>query len=379
MVEHELGSASGPASEGALEASDPSSWSCPAPLRDRARVVLGHGGGGVLTSELVERLFLPAFGTSETARVARDSALVELPPDFGHGARLAFSTDSYVVQPLFFPGGSIGDLAVNGTVNDLAMSGARPLALSCGVVLEEGLELDVLGRVVGAMGRAARSAGVQIVAGDTKVVGRGSADGLYVSTSGIGVVPAGVDVRPDGARPGDLVVVSGPVGEHGIAVMSVREGIEFGTGVESDSAPLAGLVQAMLAACPGGLGHGVHAMRDPTRGGLATTLCEIAEASSVGVELTEADIPVPEAVRAACGFLGLDALEVANEGKLVAFVAREVAPAVLEAMRAHEHGTGAVVVGEVTADHPGLVLVRTALGGSRVLDRPLGEQLPRIC
>jgi len=359
---------------------DPAAWSCPVPLQDHDRVILGHGGGGVLTAELIEQVLLPAFGTVEAAAPGRDSALVRLERDVSDGAvTLAFSTDSYVVQPLFFPGGSIGDLAVNGTVNDLAMSGAVPLALSCALILEEGLEVAVLRRVAEAMGRAARAAGVTIVAGDTKVVGRGSADGLYVTTSGIGAVAAGCQIGPERARVGDLVVCSGPVGEHGIAVMSVREGIDFGTRVASDTAPLSGLVQAMLRACPGGRGEGIHALRDPTRGGIAMVLCDIAEASQVGVELAEPAVPVPDAVRAACGFLGLDALEIANEGKLVAFVAREVAPAVLDAMRAHEHGRSSVVVGEVTGDHPGLVVARTALGGSRVLDRPLGEQLPRIC
>lgn len=359
---------------------DPVEWSCPVPLRDHDRVVLGHGGGGVLTGELIEQVLLPAFGTLEDASPGRDSALVALGSDTSAGATtLAFSTDSYVVQPLFFPGGSIGDLAVNGTVNDLAMSGAVPVALSCALILEEGVEIAVVRRVAEAMGRAARAAGVAIVAGDTKVVGRGSADQMYVTTSGIGVVAPGCRIGPERARPGDVVVCSGAVGEHGVAVMSVREGIDFGTGVASDTAPLSGLVQAMLRACPGGRGEGIHVLRDPTRGGIATVLCDVAEASRVGVELVETAVPVPEAVRAACGFLGLDVLEIANEGKLVAFVDPEVAPAVLDAMRAHEHGHASAVVGEVTPEHPGLVVARTALGGSRVVDRPLGEQLPRIC
>jgi hydrogenase expression/formation protein HypE len=353
---------------------DPLAWTCPVPLRDQQRVVLGHGGGGQLSSELIEHLFLPAFDADELARAPRDSAVVE-----AGGLRLAFTTDSYVVQPLFFPGGSIGDLAVNGTVNDLAMSGAIPLALSSGFILEEGLELDVLGQVAEAMGRAARRADVRLVTGDTKVVGYGAADGLYVNTSGVGLIPEGVDLRPDGARPGDRVIVSGPIGEHGVAIMSVREGIQFGTVVRTDSAPLAGLVQTMLAACPGAAGRGIHVLRDPTRGGLAASLGEIAEASRVGVDVTETAVPVPASVEAACGFLGLDPLHVANEGKLVAFVEEEVADAVLAAMQAHEFGRGATVIGTVTEDHPGMVVGRTALGGTRVIDRPLGEQLPRIC
>jgi len=353
---------------------DPLAWTCPLPLRDTERVVLGHGGGGKLSSELIEHLFLPAFGTDGLAAAPRDSAVLD-----AGSARLAFTTDSYVVQPLFFPGGCIGDLAVNGTVNDLAMSGAVPLGLSAGFILEEGLELEVLGRVAEAMGRAAKRADVRLVTGDTKVVGHGAADGLYVNTSGVGLVPPGVDVSPEAARPGDVVVVSGPVGEHGVAILSVREGLEFGTRIDTDSAPLSGLVQAMLAACPGGAGRGVHALRDPTRGGLAGTLCEIAEAAGIGVRLDEASVPVPEGVAAACGFLGLDPLHVANEGKLVAFVDPAVLDDVVAAMQADEHGRHATVIGTVVDEHPGMVVGRTAFGATRVIDRPLGEQLPRIC
>jgi hydrogenase expression/formation protein HypE len=353
---------------------DPLSWTCPAPLRDQQRVVLGHGGGGKLSQELIEHLFLPALGSPDLATAPRDSALLD-----ASGVRLAFTTDSYVVQPLFFPGGCIGDLAVNGTVNDLAMSGAVPLALSSGFILEEGLELEVLGQVAEAMGRAARAAGVPLVTGDTKVVEHGHADGLYVNTSGVGLVPAGVELSPDAARVGDRVLVSGPIGQHGVAIMSVREGISFGTVVESDSAPLSGLVQAMLASCPDGAGAGIRALRDPTRGGLAATLCEIAEASRVGVDYLESAVPVPDAVQSACGFLGLDPMHVANEGKLVAFVDPAVVDQVLEAMQAHEFGREAAVFGTVVAQHPGMVVARTAFGGTRVVDRPLGEQLPRIC
>ena len=353
---------------------DPLSWTCPAPLRDQQRVVLGHGGGGKLSQELIEHLFLPAFGADELASAPRDSAVLE-----ASGVRLAFTTDSYVVQPLFFPGGCIGDLAINGTVNDLAMSGAVPLGLSSGFILEEGLELEVLGQVAEAMGRAARKADVRLVTGDTKVVEHGHADGLYVNTSGVGLVPAGVVISPENARVGDRIIVSGPIGEHGVAIMSVREGINFGTVVETDSAPLTGLVQAMIAACPDGTGQGIHVLRDPTRGGVAASLCEIAEASKVGVEFIETAVPVPDAVQSACGFLGLDPLHVANEGKLVAFVAPDVVDQVLEAMRAHEYGRHASVFGTVVETHPGMVVGRTAFGGTRVVDRPLGEQLPRIC
>ncbi|GAA2446931.1 hydrogenase expression/formation protein HypE [Streptomyces macrosporus] len=347
---------------------DPADWSCPVPLRDHPVVVMGHGGGGALSAELVEHLFVPAYGNEALAGL-RDSAEVAL-----GGARLAFSTDSYVVRPLFFPGGGIGDLAVNGTVNDLAMSGARAAFLSCAFIVEEGTEMSVVRRVAQAIGTAAAAADVEVVTGDTKVVEAGHGDGVYVNTAGIGLIPEGVDIRPHRAAPGDVVIVSGPVGQHGVAILSVREGLEFGAEVCSDTAPLGGLVQAMLAVTPD-----LHALRDPTRGGLAAALNEIAAASGTGVVLSERALPVPEAVASACGFLGLDPLYVANEGRLVAFVPREHADAVLAAMHAHPQGTEAAVIGECVADHPGTVVARTALGGTRVVDLPLGEQLPRIC
>ncbi|MGQ0625277.1 MAG: hydrogenase expression/formation protein HypE [Sporichthyaceae bacterium] len=329
---------------------------------------MGHGGGGQLSAELVEHLFVPAFGDQPGAGQG-DSAVFTL-----GGARLAFSTDTYVVRPLFFPGGSIGDLAVNGTVNDLACSGAVPAYLSCGFVLEEGTELEVLGRVAQAMGAAARAAGVCIVTGDTKVVDVGHGDQIYVNTAGVGLVPDGVDIRPDRARPGDVVIVSGDIGAHGIAIMSVREGLQFGTGVVTDSAPLHTLVAAMLQVT-----KDLHVLRDPTRGGLATALNEIARSSGVGVRLQERAIPVPAEVANACSLLGLDPMYVANEGKLVAFVPPQHAEAVLAAMRAHPQGAGAVVVGEAVAEHPGMVVATTTFGANRVVDTPLGEQLPRIC
>jgi hydrogenase expression/formation protein HypE len=351
-------------------ATDVESWSCPAPVHPDDRVVMGHGGGGRLSAELVEQLFLPAFGTAASTATPTDSAVMELPG----GTRLAFTTDTYVVQPLFFPGGNIGELAVFGTVNDLAMSGATPLALSSAFVLEEGLELDVLGAVAASMGRAALRAGVGLVTGDTKVVERGHGDGLYVNTAGVGIVPAGVDVRPQRAVPGDVVIVSGSIGMHGIAVLSLREGLEFGTEILSDTAPLAGLVSTMLA-----VDRDLHVLRDLTRGGLATSLCELAATAGVGIVFEEQRVPVPEAVRAGCGFLGLDPLHVANEGKLVAFVSADRAEQVLEAMQATSEGGDSVVIGRVVDDHPGVVVARTALGATRVVDRPLGEQLPRIC
>jgi hydrogenase expression/formation protein HypE len=330
-----------PAEVRVATAGDIEGWSCPMPLRDHERIVLGHGGGGTLSGELVEHLFLPAFGAAASDATPTDAAVLEL--DTGSGARLAFTTDSYVVQPLFFPGGNIGDLAVNGTVNDLATSGARPIALSSGFILEEGLELDVLHRVAASMGLAAGHAGVQLVTGDTKVVEQGHGDGLYVNTAGIGVVPAGVDLAPSRLRPGDAIVLSGEIGAHGVAVLSVREGLEFGTEIRSDTAPLHELVAAMLAVCPD-----AHAVRDCTRGGLAASLCELAET-------------------------------VANEGRLVAFVPADRADAVVEAMRTDPAGAGAVRIGTVVDSHPGVVVARTGLGATRIVDRPLGEQLPRIC
>lgn len=352
---------------------DPADWVCPLPLRETRRVVMGHGGGGVLSEELIENLFLPAFGSAGVP--ARDSALL----DAGSG-RIALTTDSYVVQPLFFPGGNIGHLAVHGTINDLACSGAQPLALTAGFILEEGLELDVLGAIATTMGAAAAEAGVSIVTGDTKVVGKGSADQLFVNTAGVGVVPDGVDIAPQRARPGDVIIVSGPLGEHGVAILSVREGIDFGTVVTTDSAPLHRLVAAMLtAAFESGDRGAVHALRDPTRGGLVASVVEIARAASVGIEIDEAAVPVPDTVASACSFLGLDPLQVANEGKLVAFVDPAHADAVLAAMCARPEGAGAAVIGRVVGEHPGMAVARTAFGTTRVVERELGEQLPRIC
>lgn len=354
-------------SEGGI---DPSDWVCPLPLRETKRIVLGHGGGGILSEELIENLFLPAFGSA--AAPARDSAVLE-----PIGGRIALTTDSYVVNPLFFPGGTIGDLAVNGTINDLACSGAQPLGLTAGFILEEGLELEVLGAIAQSMGKAAADAGVGILAGDTKVVGKGGADGLFINTAGVGVVPDGVHIGPERARPGDHVIVSGNVGEHGVAIMSVREGIDFGTTVTTDSAPLHRLVATMLAALTDP--NGIHVLRDPTRGGLVATAVEIARTAGVGIELDEHRIPVPESVASACSFLGLDPLQVANEGKLVAFVDPAHSEAVLDAIRSRPEGANAALIGRVVSEHPGMVVARTAFGTTRVVERELGEQLPRIC
>ncbi|KIF67879.1 hydrogenase [Streptomyces sp. AcH 505] len=345
------------------------SWVCPVPLRDTPTVVMGHGGGGAMSGELIEHLFLPGYGAAASAELG-DSAVVSA----GDGSRLAFSTDSFVVKPMFFPGGSIGDLAVNGTVNDLAMSGATPLFLSTAFILQEGTPLAELGRIARDMGEAAQAAGVRLVTGDTKVVDSASGDGVYINTSGIGVIADGVDIGPRRARPGDAVLVSGDIGVHGVAVMSCRDGLEFGTTVESDTAPLHGLVARMLAT-----GADVRVLRDPTRGGVSASLNEIARASQVGVELVEKELPVPETVRDACSLLGLDPLQVANEGKLLAVVPAEAADEVLAAMRAHPLGGSACRIGTCVPDHPGMVVARTGLGGTRVVGLPIGEQLPRIC
>ena len=342
---------------------------CPVPLPPGAQVLLGHGSGGTLTHQLIRDVFVPILGDVSGTELARlgDAAVVE-----AGGQRLAFTTDAFVVTPAFFPGSNIGELAVNGTVNDLAMMGARPLFLSAALILEEGLSLEDLGLVVTAMAEACRRADVALVTGDTKVVERGSADGLFVITSGVGLVPEGVEVGPERARPGDRILVSGPVGSHGVAVMSRRAGIEFGGELASDTRPLTGLVQAMLAA------GDVRVLRDATRGGLASVLNELAEASGVSMVAEEGRVPVLPPVRAACEMLGLDPLYVANEGVCVAIVAPEDAEAVLEAVRAHPGGERAVLVGEVL-EGPPKVTLRTGLGASRPLIMLAGDQLPRIC
>jgi hydrogenase expression/formation protein HypE len=356
----------------------PSSWICPLPLRDYPHIVMGHGGGGRLSADLIEHLVLPSLQGHDPSLQGQDaSALADstvLPPITG---RLAVSTDSYVVRPIFFPGGSIGQLAVNGTVNDLAMSGATPLYLSVALILEEGLPLDTLARVLVDMGAAARAASVRIVAGDTKVVGAGQADSIFINTTGIGEVPSGLHIHPGQARPGDVVIVSGSIGDHGMAIMSLREGIEFSTTLCSDCAALHGLVQSMLSSSP--VPSDIHVLRDPTRGGLAASLNEIARSSQVGISLEESAIPIQDEVRSACEILGLDPLHVANEGKLVAVVAHESAPGVLEAMRNHPLGGSAAIIGSITSKHPGVLVARTPIGGTRIVPMPLGEQLPRIC
>jgi hydrogenase expression/formation protein HypE len=337
---------------------------------------MAHGAGGRLMADLIREVFAPPLD-NEVLRQWADAAVFEPAPAAGvtDGApRLALSTDSFVVQPLFFPGGDIGTLAVNGTVNDLAMMGARPVGLSAGFILEEGLEIEVLQRVVRSMGQAATRAGVMVVAGDTKVVQNGHGDGIYVTTAGVGVVGRNVRIGPGEVRPGDAVLVSGTVGDHGIAVLAEREGLGFEADLVSDCAPLNGLVEELLQAAPQ-----VHCMRDPTRGGLAAALNEIAQAADVGVELEESAVPLHPAVSAACEMLGLDPFSVASEGRLVAFLPEAEADAALAALNEHDLGRGAARIGRVTDEHPRRVLGCTAIGGRRVVDMPVGELLPRIC
>jgi len=350
-----------------------SSWTCPLPLRNYPNIVMGHGSGGKMMHDLIEHLFMPLFQNKSLQQLG-DSAVLQLPSNGKAPTRLAFSTDSFVVNPLFFPGGDIGELAVHGTVNDLAMGGAQPVYLSAGFILEEGLAMDALAQIAASMAEACRQAGVELVTGDTKVVNKGNGDGLFINTAGIGIIPEGVAISPDRAQPGDAILLSGTVGDHGMAIMSVREGLEFETQIESDSAPLNGLVEDMLDAS-----QDIHCLRDATRGGLTAALNELASSSRVGFEIAEQLIPVDPAVHSACEMLGLDPFYVANEGKLVAIVAAAAAEQVLAAMRAHPYGKDAVQIGAVVAEHPGIVLAKTGIGGSRVLDLPAGELLPRIC
>jgi hydrogenase expression/formation protein HypE len=341
---------------------------CPTPLPAKDTVLLGHGSGGKLSAELVRDIFLPAFRNSALAKLD-DQAIVQIA-----GTRLAFTTDSFVVKPLFFPGGDIGSLAVNGTVNDLAMGGAKPLFLSAGFIIEEGLSMEVLRRVAHSLQEAARAAGVQIVTGDTKVVEKGKGDGLFINTTGIGVVPDGVCLSANQARPGDKVILSGFIGDHGIAILAQREGLEFESAIASDCASLHLLVEDMLNAS-----REIRCMRDPTRGGLSSALNEIATQSGIGIELQEQTIPVREEVQGACEMLGLDPLYVANEGKLIAIVAPSAAEAIVDAMRKNPLGREARIIGTVTDGERGLVTMRTVLGTTRIVDMLTGDQLPRIC
>ena len=347
---------------------------CPTPRHGHAVVTLGHGGGGSLSRDLVERIFRPAFANPLLDELGDAAVLGEASALAGPGERLVFSTDAHVVRPLFFPGGSIGDLAVNGTVNDLAMMGGRPRFLSVAFVIEEGLSIADLERIVQAMAAAARRAGVAIVAGDTKVVERGHGDGVSITTAGIGVVPRGLVIDGSAIRPGDAVLLSGTIGDHGMAIMSVREGLEFEAEITSDTAPLHGLVAEMIAASTA-----IRMLRDPTRGGVAASLNEIAQAARCGIEIDETAVPLNPSVAAACEMLGLDPLLVANEGRLLAIVPESDAAAVLAAMRCHPLGSRAVQIGRIVEGPAGIVFLRTAMGGSRIVPLPIGEELPRIC
>jgi len=346
----------------------------------KARIILGHGSGGKLSHDLIESLFLPPF-TNPILEACDDSAVFPVTDSskpFQHQGepeeRIAFTTDSYVVKPLFWPGGDIGKLAVCGTVNDLAMVGAIPLYLSAAFVIEEGLPISSLRRIVTSMKRAAKEARVKIVAGDTKVVERGSADGLFINTTGVGILPRGARISGSNAQVGDMIILSGTIGDHGIAVLSEREGLVFSNNFKSDVAPLNHMVQAMLKTS-----HKIHAMRDPTRGGLATTLKEIAQQSKVGIQIIEEQIPIREEVAAACEILGYDPLYVANEGKVVACVAPEDAERVVQVMRKTRYGGEAAIIGEVLPEPKARVVMKTKVGGTRIVDMLTGDMLPRIC
>lgn len=341
---------------------------CPIPKNDYEQILLAHGGGGTLSHNLIQSVFLQMFRNPILSE-GHDGALFEIGQE-----RVAMTTDSYVVHPIFFPGGNIGDLAINGTINDLAMCGAIPKFLSAGFILEEGLPFDNLKKITDSMMRAAARTGVHIVTGDTKVVDRGKGDKIFINTSGIGIIPAHADIRPLRCKPGDVIIISGRIAEHGIAIMSAREGLAFDTTVISDTAPLSDLVQNMLA-----ISKNIHVLRDPTRGGIASALNEIAATTVVGMHIDESAIPIGEQVSAACEILGLDPLYIANEGKLIAWVDRHDADRVLEAMQKHPLGKHAAIIGEVVDDHHGQVVMTTSIGSSRIVDMLSGEQLPRIC
>lgn len=343
-------------------------FACPLPITDYKKIVMAHGGGGKLTQQLIQKLFVPLFN-NEFLGALHDGAILRL-----NGTRFAFSTDSYVVQPIFFPGGDIGKLAINGTVNDLAMCGAEPLFISAAFIIEEGFEMDSLWQIVLSMQNSANKIGVKLVTGDTKVVERGKGDKIFITTTGIGIIGKDVDIQPNRLRVNDQIILSGPIGLHGIAIMSVREGIEFSSKIESDTAPLNDLVKTMLNAS-----KEIHVLRDPTRGGIASTLNELASQSNLGMKIFEELIPIPDEVQGACEILGLDPLYIANEGVLLAFVPSHASEKVLDAMRKHSLGTNSVIIGSVVEEHPGVVVMKSRVGGSRVVSMFSGEQLPRIC
>lgn len=342
--------------------------SCPLPKMDFDTVQLAHGAGGKLSADLIEKIFLPRFSNETLDKLEDQAILLVL------GKRLAFTTDSFVVDPIFFPGGNIGDLAINGTVNDVAMSGAKPLYISIGFILEEGLPMETLHRIALSVEKAAKQSGVKIVTGDTKVVNKGSCDKIFINTSGIGIVPDGINISAGNIRPGDKIIISGTVADHGMAVMMTRENLSFQSQVESDTAALNGLVETMI-----GVSNNIRAMRDPTRGGVATTLNEFARLSKVGIQLYNNSVPVKPEVQGACEVLGIDPLYVANEGKLIAIVPEDIAEEMLAVMRSHKQGKDAQIIGKAVKENPGFVTMNTGLGANRIIDMPIGEQLPRIC
>lgn len=346
----------------------PENFSCPLPVMEHDTIQLAHGSGGKLSAELIKKLFLPRFSNAILNKL-EDQAVLAFPP-----GRLALTTDSFVVDPVFFPGGNIGDLAVNGTVNDICMGGATPLYLSAAFIIEEGLPMESLHRILLSMELAAKQAGVKIVTGDTKVVSRGNCDKIFINTTGVGVVPPEIQISAANLQVGDKIIISGTIADHGMAIMTSREGLSFQSRVQSDTAALNGLVDEML-----GFAHDIHAMRDPTRGGVAATLNEFAGSSQVGIAIYEEAIPVLPDVRGACEVLGIDPLYVANEGKLIAVVSPARAEDILQIVKAHPLGKQGALIGEVVDDHAGIVAMRTGLGSSRIVDMPVGEQLPRIC
>lgn len=343
-------------------------FTCPIPKSEYDKILLAHGGGGSLSHQLISKMFLPQFD-NELLNAQHDSAIFTVGKN-----KFAFTTDSYVIQPIFFPGGDIGKLAVNGTINDLAVSGAKPLYISAAFIIEEGLPIEDLWKIVLSMKEAAKKAGVLIVTGDTKVVERGKGDKIFINTSGIGIVEEGIEISPKNCSEGDVIIINGSIADHGIAIMSAREGLTFETEIKSDTAPLNGLIQSVLV-----VSKNVHVMRDPTRGGVASTLKEIAMTAQVGIEINEKEIPIKEEVKGACEILGFDPLYIANEGKVLLFVAKEDAEKVLNAMLSNNYGKESRIIGRVTSDHPGTVVMKTSIGSTRVIEMITGEQLPRIC
>jgi hydrogenase expression/formation protein HypE len=341
---------------------------CPIPISEYEKILLAHGGGGTLSHQLIQKMFFSQLD-NPLLNTGHDGAIFKIT-----GSKMAFSTDSYVVRPIFFPGGDIGELAVNGTVNDLAMCGAKPLYLSLGFIIEEGLPMEDLWKIVQSISQTAKECGVEVVTGDTKVVDRGKGDKIFINTSGVGVVYDGVDVSPQRIQAGDKILLSGKIAEHGIAILSAREEFDFETDVKSDTVPLNGLVESIINICPE-----IHVMRDPTRGGVSSALNEIAESANLGIYIEEDTIPIADPIKAICEILGLDPLYIANEGKLLAIVPENKAAIVLKTMQEHQYGKDSRIIGEVTSDNPGKVIMKTSIGSHRIVDMLSGEQLPRIC